>query len=282
MAVFSKLGKIFDTNPRNLCCTVIYVYSERVVLRNIIRLCKVPNRSVRELLDFLHQKQKLLVESCKDKLVESHERAQITRLIGEYLNCLELAQTYTDWELQCTIHARFFETGRSIGDLVQTYGVPIRTIFCHVKKVLKNLGGTTLKEMQRRIRDRDVIREEVKQAIEGLLITKKRGRPTQLTRDEEALMVAKAELEAVHGFPVNRRELGHRLNDLVRELSSANNQMSKINDKSKSQYARCVVQRINLVEPGIVGQKKKTKTGEINVAGLSHKRAKKVIQDLPG
>ena len=109
MAAFSKQGSFSNTNPRNICCTVIIVYPERVALRNPTQICKVPNRSVRELLDFLHQKQKFLVESCKDELVESHERAQITRLIGEYLNCLELAHTYTDWELQCTIYARFWD-----------------------------------------------------------------------------------------------------------------------------------------------------------------------------
>ena len=124
------------------------------------------------------------------------------------------------------------------------------------------------------MRDGGVSREMIKETIQGLLSTKKRGRPTLLTRDEEALMVAKAELEAVHGFPVPRRELGHRLNNLVRNLCSANNQRPDMQDKSKKQYARRVVRRVNMLEPGMEGQKKHSKTGEIKVAGLSHKRAK--------
>ena len=87
-------------------------------------------------------------------------------------------------------------------------------------------------------------------------------------------MVTKAELEAVHGFPVPRQELGHRLNNLLRNLCSANNQRPDMQDKLKKQYARRMVRRVNMLEPGMEGQKKHSKTGEIKVAGLSHKRAK--------
>ena len=87
-------------------------------------------------------------------------------------------------------------------------------------------------------------------------------------------MVAKAELEAVHGFLVPHRELGHRLNNVVRNLCSANNQRPDMQDKSKKQYARHMVRRVNMLEPGMEGQKKHSKTGDIKVAGLSHKYAK--------
>ena len=96
MAVFSKYGSSCDINPQHLCGAVINVYSGRVALRNVTQLCKVPTRAVREVLDVVRQKQKMLVESCKDELVESVERAQITRLIGNYLNCAKLASTYMD------------------------------------------------------------------------------------------------------------------------------------------------------------------------------------------
>ena len=119
MAVFSKQGYCCDINPQNLCCAVISVYSGRVALRNITQLCKVPTRAVREPVDVIHQKESMLVESCKDELVESVERAQITRLIGNYLDCAKLALTYMDWELHHAIHVCFFETGRSIHDLVK-------------------------------------------------------------------------------------------------------------------------------------------------------------------
>ena len=119
MAVFSKQGYCGDINPQNLCRAVIGVYSGRVALRNVTQLCKVPTRAVRELVDVIHQKQSMLVESCKDELVELVERAQITRLIGNYLDCAKLALTYMDWELHHAIHVCFFETGRSIHDLVK-------------------------------------------------------------------------------------------------------------------------------------------------------------------
>ena len=75
MDVFSKLGKVWDTNSQNLCHNVITAYSERVALDNVTQISKFRNLSVCELLYFLHTKQKLLVESCKDKLVELQERA---------------------------------------------------------------------------------------------------------------------------------------------------------------------------------------------------------------
>ena len=43
-------------------------------------------------------------------------------------------------------------------------------------------------------------------------------------------MVAKAELEGVHGFPVCHQELGHRLNNLVMESGT---RKKDINNKSK-------------------------------------------------
>ena len=135
MAIFSKLGSTcWATNPRNLCHTVLSVYSGRVALRNVTQLCKVPNRTVRELLDVIKKKQNLLAESYKDELVESPKRAQITRAIGEYLNCVQLSSTYTDWELGEAINARLFGTRRNHLELLKTYGVPIRTLSRWVKR----------------------------------------------------------------------------------------------------------------------------------------------------
>ena len=62
----------------------------------------------------------------------------------------------------------------------------------------------------------------------------------------------------MHGFPVNRRELGHRLNNLVGDLFSDANQPHEINDRSKKQFARRVVRRVNALEPGMEAQKKKS------------------------
>ena len=61
-------------------------------------------------------------------------------------------------------------------------------------------------------------KEEGKNEILDVIQNNKCGRSTQLTRDEEALMVAKAELEGVHGFPSVHQELGHCLNNLIMDL----------------------------------------------------------------
>ena len=226
---------------------------------------------MREILDIIKHKQRSQVEHHKDELIESHTRAQITRLIGNSLNCSSLAATYTTWELEQTMMARFFDAGKSHSVLLHHYGVPERTLRQWVKKVLDKLGCKTLREVQCKIRDRGVRREDVKNEIRTVIENKKCGRPTQLTRDEEALMVAKAELEGVHGFPVAHKELGHRLNDLIMELGV---RKTDIGDKSKLQLAKRVISRINCLEPISGEQVKWSRTGEIKVSGLSHKRAK--------
>ena len=167
--------------------------------------------------------------------------------------------------------ACFFDAGKSHAELLLHYGVLERTLRQWLKKVLNRLGINTLKEAQRNIRDRGVRKEEVKNEILDVIQNNKRGRPTQLTRDGEALMVAKSELEGVHGFPVARQELGHRLNNLIMELGV---RKIDINDKSKLQLAKRVVKRINLLETNNETQVKRSRTGEIKVSGLSHKQAK--------
>ena len=54
-----------------------------------------------------------------------------------------------------------------------------------------NMCIKTLKEARRKTKNREVRRERLNDTICGLVNAKKRVRPTLLTRDEEALMVAK-------------------------------------------------------------------------------------------
>jgi len=99
------------------------------------------------------------------------------------------------------------------------------------------------------------------------------GRPTYLTRDEEALIVASAEMKAAHSAPVNRKLLGAQLAHVLEEVK-ARGQVRDVKPKSNIAYARDVVRRVNAREDDMIGQKRKTSTGEIKVAGLSNKRAK--------
>ena len=84
-------------------------------------------------------------------------------------------------------------------------------------------------------------------------------------------MVAKSEIEGAHGFPVCHLELGQRLNKVIISMG-ARKYDTKQNSKLK--LAKRVLKRVNTVEPEMENQQKRNKTGEMKVAGLSHKWAK--------
>ena len=63
-----------------------------------------------------------------------------------------------------------------------------------------------------------MIRENLKDVVCDLVDKSKGGSSTQLTRDNEALIVAKADLEGAHGFNVAHRELGRRLHEIIPSL----------------------------------------------------------------
>ena len=107
--------------------------------------------------------------------------------------------------------------------------------------------------------------------IEAMQFNKK-GRPTTLCRDEEAIVVAKIELEAASGQGKKITSMAHRVNELVEALQD---NVKVTTNKSKIQRARRILKRVNEREADCEGnKKKKTKTGEIKVQALSKKRAK--------
>jgi uncharacterized protein YjlB len=101
------------------------------------------------------------------------------------------------------------------------------------------------------------------------------GRPTLLTMDEEALLVAQGEMKAVASQPVGRKQLGEQISLMV-EACYPNRKKSNIATpaKSKLAQARRVIRRVNEREPNAKGQVKFSRTGEIKVPALSNRRAK--------
>ena len=94
MTVYSKLNSAYsEINHQDFCCVRLGVLTGRVALCNITQLCNVPNRAIREILGVIKHKQKSQVEIHKDELLKSHTSAQITRLVGNYLNCVQLSFT---------------------------------------------------------------------------------------------------------------------------------------------------------------------------------------------
>ena len=69
-----------------------------------------------------------------------------------------------------------------------------------VGNVPDKMGTKMLKDAQVRIRNREASREKLREIIFRVVDASKRGRSTQPTRDEWALVVAKAELEGGMDF----------------------------------------------------------------------------------
>ena len=68
----------------------------------------------------------------------------------------------------------------------------------------------------------------------------KNGRPTYLNPDEEALVVAAAEMEGNHGLPIDVNTLGAELKLVIRAVNTR--QSTKvITPKASSQYTRSVI-----------------------------------------
>ena len=101
------------------------------------------------------------------------------------------------------------------------------------------------------------------------------GHPTMLSKDEEAIMVAQAEIRGQCGVPVPRMSLGVTLDLAVIGLGK---RKVPVTEKSKTAYAQKVLSRVMRNEPALPGEadiaRNKSSGGEIKVSGLSNNRAK--------
>ena len=68
----------------------------------------------------------------------------------------------------------------------------------------------------------------------------KAGRPTYLNSDEDALVVASAEIEGAHGLPIDVNTLGGEL-QLVIRVVNARQSTKVITPKASSQYTHSVI-----------------------------------------
>ena len=94
------------------------------------------------------------------------------------------------------------------------------------------------------------------------------GRPCYLSRDEEAIIIAVAEIKGAHSLPSSRKVVGEKLHTVLQNIGKRN---PEVQNTTKLAYARRVIRRVNERESDQVGQQKRSSIGEIKVRGLSHK-----------
>ena len=79
------------------------------------------------------------------------------------------------------------------------------------------------------------------------------GRPTHLNRDEEALVVAVAEIKGAHSLPQTRKLLAENLHKLLQTMGK---RTDEVDLKTTQASVWSVIQRMNKREPEKVGQKR--------------------------
>ena len=120
-------------------------------------------------------------------------------------------------------------------------------------KVLALIKVKNVKSCQKLVKGgkigQHVISDAMKQVQRSLV-----GRPTHLSQDEEVLIVAAAKIKAAHGLPSTRKVSSAKLHTVLCALNLRQNSDTQM--KSKLQFARRVITRVNRIEDDKVGQTK--------------------------
>ena len=82
-----------------------------------------------------------------------------------------------------------------------------------------------------------------------------------------------AEIEGVHGFPIDVNTLGVKL-QLVIKAANARQSTKYITPKASYQYTRLVIKRVKNIEDGRDMQRKKSRTVLVKVSSISNNRAR--------
>ena len=116
---------------------------------------------------------------------------------------------------------------------------------------------------------RSKVLEMIKMSVQRIKV----GRPTYLNSYEEELVVASADIEGAHGFPIDDNTLGVEL-QLVINVVNARKSNKEITTKASSQYTRSVIKQVKNIEDGHDKQRKKSRTGLVKVSRIRNNRAR--------
>lgn len=128
-------------------------------------------------------------------LTQDDKQNQIFRWASKCCN-VTIQNGYTTWELQEAAYAK--AVGKMHPDLiVEYYGVPHRTFAQFMSPLLPFFGLRTILEVRKKYKKGEISNCQLTMAINNLPLPKSVGRPTYLSKDEEAMIVANAEVAAL-------------------------------------------------------------------------------------
>ena len=86
-------------------------------------------------------------------------------------------------------------------------------------------------------------------------------------------MVASAEIEGAHGFPIDVNILVSKLQFFIKVVN-ARKSTKEITPKSSSKYTCSVIKRVNVIEDGNDNQRKKSRKLSVKVSSIRNNRAR--------
>ena len=143
----------------------------------------------------------------------------------------------------------------------------------YLEKLCPPLECRNAQHVHQMLKRGEVTRSKVLEIIKMSVQKYKTGRPTYLNSDEESLVVASAEIEGDHGFPIDVNTLGDELQLFIKSVN-ARQSTKDITTNSSSKYTRSVIKRVNRKEDGHNTQRKKLRTGLVKVSSISNNRSR--------
>ena len=129
---------------------------------------------------------------------------------------------------------------KTFKDETHNLRIPRKRIHRVVASVLTILGVPSFKHCQKMVKNGRLSRKQIKYAIEERE-KKSVGRPCYLSKDEEAIIVAVAELKGAHSLPSSQKIVGEKLHVVLQKIGKR----EEVQNKTKLPYARRLIHRVN-------------------------------------
>ena len=276
---------IGETSPKTACGkdedalrdAIVARYQNTVTAREVANKFKTTSRKVREGEDAV----RIMLEEAEgrsdpnyDLMVmeakpEHTQSKFVYRFVSKFAGAsIPQRKGYTEWEMKEA--ARLILSGKAkTTTALSTYGIHDRSFRRFIAPLLTKFGAEKPKEIIKSVKKKEISPSTLTSAIDGLSVPDI-GRPTLLTPDEEAMLVAKAEMSAQYSDPHGKSRLQCDVSEAVEKLFPGRERK----EDAMKMHAKRVLRRVNKREPGMENKKKRSKTGMIKVGGLSHKRAR--------
>ena len=148
-------------------------------------------------------------------LVDTNNHNHITRWAQERLSLNHSNQPYTNWELLTT--CQIWVLCNTYYDKLKSYnGITKSTLKRYLSKVCPPLQYRNAQHASQTLKKEEVPRSNVLEIIKMSVQKIKVGRPTYLNSYKESLVVASAEIEGAHGFPIDVNKLGAELQFFIK------------------------------------------------------------------